>query len=415
MSAALYRLRVGWSGRFAGYFKVGVSLIAPATDSPGYDRLGDNIAIPNYGGAYDTIADDKYGILNFGLTRGRDDQFANMLAGQLEVTFNDVWPGRYNPKNPSSPLFGDILPMRPCCFDATLDGGSSWIQLFNGWLAEVGSDVDVGGSAKFTFKDLFLWLERAKNVTIAPTGPTTVGAVINLCLDAVGWPATLRNISTGSSIDDFSLSQGTSVLTALAELLQVDLGYFFHSRDGYATYWDRYEMARKVSIGTFQIAKDANPGLSLDNVRNTATATKTGGVQQYWEDTESVNAYTANAWDDVESPYFLNDNDALGFCQMKVAMGAVPAVPVWTYTVQEGPSGYLPLILQAEFLDRVSIDAYGQVGDYYVQKMVHRGEGGALHQTDWTLSEKPFSNPFLVGVSTIAPASNSAGYDRIWH
>src|SRR5262245_47181415 len=179
---ATYRLRIGWTGRYTGWFVVGnvggtgLSLIAPSTSpGAGYDVIGDNIATPQYKGFYDTIADDEFGCLNFTVTRGRDDAFSNLLAGQLEVTMNDVYPGRYNPKNPSSVLAGMLSPLRPCCLDCTLDGGSSYIQLFNGWLDELSSDVDWdSGSARMTFKDLFLWLDRFKNVTIPSTGQTTV-------------------------------------------------------------------------------------------------------------------------------------------------------------------------------------------------------------------------------------------------
>src|SRR5262249_14224581 len=160
-------------GRLDGYFKVGVSTIAPAVNTPGYDVIGDNIAIPSYHGLYDTISDDKFGPVTYTITRGRDDDFSNMLAGQLDLTLNDVYPGRYNPKNPASPLFGQVVPFRPCCVDVSLDGGITYVQLFNGWLDEATSDVDWdSGSAKLTFKDIFLWLDRSKNITIPSTGQT---------------------------------------------------------------------------------------------------------------------------------------------------------------------------------------------------------------------------------------------------
>lgn len=416
MSDAQYRVSIGWTGRLSGYFVVGVSTIAPASNTPGYDVLGDNIAVPGYKGTYDILADDKYGPLNFTCTRGRDDNFSNILAGQLDLVLNDVYPGRYNPKNPLSPLYGQIVPFRPVRLDTSLDGGASWIGMFNGWLDESSSNVDWdSGSAKMTFKDIFLWLDRAKNITIAPTGVTTVGAVINLILNAIGWPVALRSIAAGSTIPNFSLSPGTSALEAIGALLTVDQGYFFHGRDNIVTYWDRYEIARKTSIGTFDSATEALPGVSLSNIRNTATATKTGGVPQYAENSASISLFTPGAWDDVTSDYFVNDGNALSFCQSRVALGKDPLSPVWTYTVQEGTTGYLPLILASEFLDRVSITQFGATTDYNIQKIIHKGEGGTLHKTDWVLAEVPKNMPFIVGVSLIAPAVDSAGYDRVWY
>lgn len=420
-----YRVRIAWAGRSTKQFRIGVSKIAPAKDTPGYDVIGDNFLVPSYNGAYNTIADDEYGPLSFTCTRGRDDPFSNMLAGQLDLILNDVYPGRYNPKNPLSVLAGKLRPMRPCCLDITTDDGKTWTPIFNGWLDELSSAVDWDqGEAKLVFKDIFLWLDKTKNVTIPSTGPITVGVAIGLCLDALGWPTTARSLDHGSLLPDFSVSPGTSLLSAISSILQTDLGYFFHAKNNVVTYWDRYQVTRQGSVATFQVAKDSSPGIASSSIKNTASATRqyddgsgnmVDGVPQYYQDSDSIDEFGAIAWDDVTSPNFSTDADALGFCQMRVALGKNPVNPVWTYSIMEDPNVPLTAMVEREFLDRVSIVAYGATTDYLVQKITHHGEGGTLHQTDLVLGEAPTSQPFVVGRSKIAPTTKSAGYDRIWH
>lgn len=413
-TAILYRMRIGWNGTNSGYFLVGSSKIAPLSTSPGYDKIGEPLNAPNYTGTYDLLPAGKFGPDSFTLTRGRDGPYSNMLAGKLDLTVQDVYPGRYNPKNTASPIYGKIVPMRPGSLDASLDGGNTYIPLFTGWMSESSSNPDWPGSATFTFLDLFIWLTRAKNVVIASTGPTTAGAAINLVLDAVGWPSYLRSISTGGPIPGFSVALGENLLTVVSELIAADQGYFFHSRANIATYWDRYEMARRrTSVATYTASSTQIPGNSVDDIKNIATAAVEGGPQQYYQDDVSGGHYGFGAWPGITSKYFNSNSDAHNFCVAEVAYAKDPIGKVWIHKLDE--LGDSPdSLLTTEFLDRVTVSSFGSNTDYHVQKMVHTGGGGVQHRTNLVLAERQVRQPFIVGRSKIAPLSTSTGYDSIW-
>jgi hypothetical protein len=69
------------------------------------------------------------------------------------------------------------------------------------------------------------------------------GARVSAILDAIGWPAALRSIDTGYSlIQGFTPDPyGTSdPLTPLQATADAELGQFFFSRDGKATFHDRH-------------------------------------------------------------------------------------------------------------------------------------------------------------------------------
>src|SRR3990167_7986748 len=221
-----YRAYIGWAGRDAGVFRVGVSTVAPAVDTLGYDRIGYSFT-PSYTGLYDEITQEEiYMATDFTITRGRESPFSNMVAGTCVVNLSDKWPGRYNPKNTASPLTGLIRPMRPCKVQGSWDDGVTWEDLFHGWLEEGSSDPEMGNNkATFSFKDLFIWLDQNPGeMVIATTGPIYVGEVIGLILDLIGWTnPVMRSLANGTLLNDFSADGTKSGLELIGEILQIDL------------------------------------------------------------------------------------------------------------------------------------------------------------------------------------------------
>lgn len=403
MSDALYRVRIGWGGKNSGVFTVGVSTIAPAAGTAGYDEIGYAFT-PTYAGPYDDLSGTAaYMCTDFEIVRGRDNEFSNMTSGTCKISLNDKLPGRYNPKNTASPLYGKIRPMRPIEIAASLDGGANYYLLYNGWLEEGQDNPERGvNEATFSFKDFFLWLSAARNISIPSSGAIYVGAAIGKLLDAVGWinPA-LRSLQNGTLLPDFSVDpdDAKSPLEIIGELLTVDLGLFYMSRSGVATYIDPATIAAKSSLGTFQAAEVVLPGVALSSIFNEAQVHRLypdvlnpgqylEGPAQYYEDTTSGAEFGHRAWDQVKSKYLANDAAALALATAKVNSSLNPVANVWTYTVSEGPTGYLALMLQADLTDRVSVDAYGTTVDYHIQKITHRGKAGELHKTDWVLAER---------------------------
>jgi len=385
-------------------------------DALGYDRVGFNFT-PSYVGLYDVVSHDDrpYQALGFTCTRKMGDN--HIGVGKFDLTLHDVWPGRYNPKNPDSELAGLIRPMRPLRARATLDEGASYHDMMHGWLLESEDDPDYdAGQARLQFQDLTIWLEREKNIVIPSTGPIYVGEAIGLVHDAVGWvnPA-FRSFQQGDLLPDFS-ADGQDGITIIAELLKVDLGYYYVSRAGVATYVDRYDWARRASLGTFAAANTAIPGTSLSSVRNRATSQKEGSSEQTYYDEASKNEFGFSDHDKVTSPYFEDDAHAARHAAYRVGQTKEPVSPMWSFEVSEGPAGYLESMLVGDFLDPVTISTIGMTDQgYTIQELVHKAEAGKLHRTDWRLKEVPVNAPGFVGSMRIAPSDPAqwAGYERI--
>lgn len=395
---------------------VGAAMVAPAVGTVGYDRVGYPFT-PNYG---TTIYDDVsgpglYSMLDVSIARGRADRWANIIAGECVLSLHDKGDGRYNPNNPASPLYGLLLPMVPCKITAVRESDSVEVDVFNGWLDEHQDQPDIETQqATFNFKDLLMWLD-ADNPVIAPTGPIYVGDAIGLILDWFSWtnPA-LRNLAKGSLLPNFVADGTKSGLALIGEMLTVDLGLFFHSRANVATYYDRYEYSRRASIGTFASAQQMIQGVARKNIKNRIVVTYTGGVAgaQTIEDGNSRSAYGPLAWPPVQSAYFGGDAVANSFGTYKVAQGANPINTMWSLRVSEGPALDFDKIMQADLIDRVTIQN-PNAKDYHIEKSTIKASAGVLASADWVLSERPANLPALVGTAKVAPLVTSPGYDRV--
>ena len=399
MSAAQYRLRIGWAGRNAGVFRFDESLIG----SP--DVLGFEFT-PGYTGTYDNVTAETKA---FKMTRGRKDDMSDVTAGTLEVALIDR-NGKYAPKNTASVLYPNVKPMRPCLLDASLDGGTTWIELFHGFSNDGETDYDFGAKeATIQFVDLFTWLEASQeNIVIASTGPTTVGAAIGLVLDAILWtnPA-MRLLDTGSDIPDFTANGEKSGLQIISDLLTADRGLFYIDRRGRARYEDRHARDRRTTWVQVDAARAAIPGFSLSRIKNRARVLRTGGVEQEYLDQASYDEYGPRDFSKIESPYFVDDAAAAYMAKHLVVRSKDPSPPVWKFDTQELAvpiADLLPLDLQ----DRLYVTIAGVQGHYHVEQLTHEGSEGMLHRVETILSERPSPAGFIFDQSLIGGAETLA-------
>jgi hypothetical protein len=391
----LYRVRVAWGDYVRPtHFRVGRSTIGGtdeifASDAWSIDFLGSD----------DDVTDDvKTAVLQRKLSAD------GTVDGRLDLTFNDPWPGKYNSRNPASPLTGLILPMRRCLVEVSFDAGGTWDSLFEGFLDDASSTPDWDASeSKLSFRDGIVWSERkASSIVIPSTGATTVGAVLNLIHDAMGWPSGRRDFNTGSRLADFSADGTVSARQLIANLLAVDLGVYYCARSGYATYRDRYEYARRVSVGSFTDATASVPGVSLSTIYNRAMAQKTGGPMQTFTNIPSQDDYGSQDAATVTSPWFFDDSAALGNAAWRVITQAQPASPTWQFEPITEDTATLKSIILADIDDLATMHPPGlPADDQSIEWVVQNFGGGSAHRTSWRLRERAL-NPFIVGRSLVS-------------
>lgn len=394
MIAPKYRVRIAW-GDYAAptHIRVGLSTIG-GTDT----IFASDLWVLDFFGAHDDVtADVKSAALQ------RKLQADGTMDGRLDLTLNDPWPGKYNAKNPASPLYGLILPLRRVYVEVSFDAGATWDPLFEGFLDEGSSTPDFDASeSKLSFRDGIVWSERkTRSIVIPSTGPITVGAALHLVHDAMGWPTGRRDFNAGSHLADFSADGTVSARQLISNLLAVDLGVYYCARSGFATYRDRYEYARRVSVGTFTDATATVPGVSLSGIFNRADAQKGAGPVQTFQDVVSQDEYGSQDAPLVSSPWFLDNAAALGNATWRVVTQSAPASPTWAFDpITEDPA-VLKAIVLADIDDVATMQPPGLPADpQSIQWIIQNFGGGTAHRTSWRLRQKSL-DPFIVERSLV--------------
>ena len=137
------------------------------------------------------------------------------------------------------------------------------------------------------------------------------GERVGRFLDALNWPATLRNISTGISIlGPASWSAGSSALSVLQDWAATEYGMFFADPSGRLTWYSRHRpyvtAAAMTSQATFgdthsgetlkYVADGFEMGRDETRIRNPVTASRAGGVSVTVRDTEYEEKYGTRTW-----------------------------------------------------------------------------------------------------------------------
>lgn len=396
-----YAVKIGWSPAGAGAFTVGASTVSGADVLPG--RFGPS------GFAFTDVTAET---LRAEGRRGRNDSLSRMEEGTCRLVLKDT-TGRYNPNNASSPLAGLLTPGRPVQVVATHLGVP--YGLFYGIIRTLESHPARGErEAVLDCVDLFDWL-RASNPVIAATGPTHVGAAIGLVLDAIEYDGgSARALDQGGVIPDFSAAGDTSALALIEGLLAADLGAFFVSGDGVATYHDR---ARRYHAGPSAWALTGSdlsriyPRVSLDQIKNRARVTRQGGAPQERDGFVSQQTYGIRDHPPLTTPYVSDDNEAENLASVLVALQQFPTDPARELEVLNRDDADIVLQLAPEVGDRVAVTE--TLGGTSLQGMIEgvRWEAwgaGRFHRTTYLVGKR-LLDFFVVGSSAVSSA-HAVGY-----
>ena len=166
----------------------------PATYSVGIDWTGDGDFTDPGDDVSGRILDRSSLTAQYG--RDQDRSQSPIAAGEASFELNNS-SRDYSPENTSSPLAGKILPSRSVQIQATL--AATTYSMFQGFLD--GFDVQPVIESRSVVVSCVDLLARFKGVTISTPlyFSITTGQAIGLVLDAMGWPASQRDIDTGAS------------------------------------------------------------------------------------------------------------------------------------------------------------------------------------------------------------------------
>ena len=267
--------------------------------------------------------------------RGRNPQADQFQTGTLTMRIVDQ-NGDFNPQNPSSPYYNLLTPMRKVQITATY--GATTYPIFAGFITSFQTTtpknaLDVVYST-ITAVDAFRLAQNAQVSTVAGTSAGQLsGARINALLDAIDWPASMRDVDAG--LTTMQADPGTA-RTSLAAMQTVEIseyGALYVDAAGSFVFQDRNVTAGSTGA-TPTVFNDNGSDISYFNavwrlddtlVYNSASITRTGGTAQVAINQASIDKYFVHSYNQ-QNLLMQTDAVALDYAQAYVASRAETSI-----------------------------------------------------------------------------------------
>jgi hypothetical protein len=246
-----------------------------------------------YGGTLEDVssyvADDE---LTIAVGRDTSQAASSIPAGTLDFALiekDDPGNFKFAPESVTSPIAGRITPGVPASFSVTVAGATT--NLLTGVLDTFEYDPY---ARTLTGQVMDAWGKPgAEKLSTQVYQGMRTGDLIGVVLDAIGWPATARDIDPGATVVPYWWEEGTDAATAVQKLIDSEgppaIGYVqagvFVFRDRHHRILDANSLTSQATFthiypagtgpaGDFKVLTDSfkyQHGLS--NIVNTATFT----------------------------------------------------------------------------------------------------------------------------------------------
>lgn len=241
------------------------------------------------------------------IRRGRSRLLSKFEAGTATVDIYDQ-NGDWNPNNPASPYYGDLIPLRKIQIFADYNG--SRYYLFTGFITNYVTNFSIGVEdvSRVTFQcvDAFRLFSGALIETVpgAPAGQLS-GARIEAILNELDYPPSLRDIDAGDTTLQADPGTTRNALQALRTVEDSELGGFFIDAEGRATFLSRSVITQSLGSIAYDFADNgtgiafqaATVNYDADILLNDVTVTRSGGTAQNVFNQSSIDTYFIHSGD----------------------------------------------------------------------------------------------------------------------
>ena len=261
-----------------------------------------------------TLTDVTSDVQNVTISRGRSRDLATFNTGVCSVRLLNN-SRKYENTNTSSPYSPGIEPMIIIHIDATTDGGSSYKDLFVGFITDINLTYpDQGNSfADFSGSDAFIKLANTNLINASFSSSTSGTLIENVLNNSNVKFGTDRNIETGISTMQAISGLSENTLTFLQNIERSENGLLFMSKDGKLTFKSRHTTFPSTPSATFSDDGSDVPYLSIyyindyNEIFNIVSLKRTGGSTQTVQDIGSQVKYLIRT---LSRDNLLNNNDA---------------------------------------------------------------------------------------------------------
>jgi hypothetical protein len=267
--------------------------------------------------------------------RGRNPQADQFQTGTLTMRIVDQ-NGDFNPQNPSSPYYNLLTPMRKVQITATY--GATTYPIFAGFITTYTTSTPKNALdvvyTTITAVDAFRLAQNAQVSTVAGTSAGQLsGTRINALLDAIDWPASMRDVDAGLTTMQADPGTARTSLAAMQTVETSEYGALYVDAAGSFVFQDRSVTAGSTGA-TPTVFNDNGTDISyfdavwrLDDtlVYNSASITRTGGTAQTAINQPSIDKYFIHSYNQ-QNLLMETDAVALDYAQAYVASRAETSI-----------------------------------------------------------------------------------------
>ena len=264
-------------------------------------------------GGATTLTDVTSDVQSVTINRGRSRDLDSFITGSCSVQLlNNA--RKYENTNTSSPYYPGIEPMIEIHVDATTDGGSTYEDLFVGFVTDINLTYpDANNSfANFQASDAFMKIANTELIN-ASFSSTDSGTLINNILDNANVKfGSNRDIETGISNMQSLSGLSANTLGVLQTVEQSENGLLFIARDGKLTFKSRHTTFPSTPSATFSDDGSDIPYLKVDYINddneiyNIVSLERLSGSTQTVQDTGSQLKYLVRS---LSRTGLYNDSD----------------------------------------------------------------------------------------------------------
>jgi len=244
------------------------------------------------------LTDVTSDVQSVSISRGRSRDLDTFRTGSASIRLLNN-SRKYENTNTSSPYSPGIEPMIAVHIDATTDGGSSYKDLFVGFVTDISlSYPDKSNSfAEFQCADGFMKLANTQLIN-ASFSSSDSGTLVNNILDNANVKfGADRDIETGISTMQAISGLSENTLSVLQNVERSENGLLFMAKDGKITFKSRHTTFPSSPAATFSDDGSDVPYLQVDYINddneifNIVSLQRTGGSTQTVQDTASQGKY----------------------------------------------------------------------------------------------------------------------------
>jgi hypothetical protein len=348
--------------------------------------------------------------------RGRNAEADQFQTGTCTLKIVDE-NGDFNSMNTLSPYYGLLEPMRKLQITATFN--SVTYPVFSGFITGYQTITpqesnDNVAYTTITAVDAFRLAQNAQITTVAGSSAGQLsGARISNLLDAISWPASMRDIDAGQTTMQADPGTQRTALAACQTVTTSEYGAFYVDATGSFVFQDRAVTSSSIGATPTVFSDNATPGILYFDaawvlndvlIYNQANITRSGGTTQTAINQPSIDKYFLHSYTQTDL-LMQTDAVALDYAQAYVASRAETSVRCDGIVLDLYTENYntgIVAALSLDFFDPITIIT-SQPGNSTLEKTLQIfGVGMTISPNRWRVNFttlEPIIDAFILNSS----------------